>query len=142
MDNNLPAGHITTEQAIKLIEKHTAEKPLVDLGFLLNNIGYMNSAHNYTIKLMQKNKEGEYYSGLHVACVVRTDRDLENLKYAIKEAAKRITGRVIEPEKKVRAVTTQVDDKAGSNEKPRTNKKSKVKYGSKIESGSATVEQA
>lgn len=142
MENDLPAGHISTETAIKLIEKHTTKKPLVDLPFLVSNIPYMNSGHNYTIKLMQKNDDGEYYSATHVVAVVRTDRDLENLKYAIKEAVKRTTGCIVEPEKKVRTITTQVDDKQGSTEKARVNKKSKIKYGSKMESGSATVEEA
>lgn len=141
MEENLPAGHISTEKAIRLIEKHTAQKPLVDLPFLVDNIKFMNSGHNYTIKLMQKNDKGDYYSGSHVVAVVRTDRDLENLKFAIKEASKRVTGRVVEPEKEVRTITTQVDDKNGSSEKARVNKKSKTKYGSKIESGSATVEE-
>lgn len=138
--DNLPQGHITTDKAVELINKHTKANPLVDIEFLNENIRYMNSARNYTIKLLQKNDKGQYYSGMHVVAVVETDRDLENLKYAIKEAYKRVTGRVVESEKRVRAVTTQVDDKAGSASNPRVNKKSKVKYGSKMESGSATVE--
>lgn len=140
MDVKLPDGHISTDDAIKLIEKHSAKKPLVDLEFLMNNIPYMNSAHNYTIKLMQKDSKGNYYSGTHVAAVVRTDRELENLKYAIKEAHKKTTGRVVDPEKKVQAITTQIDDKNGTTEKARANTKSKAVYGAKIESGSATVE--
>lgn len=140
--SKLPAGHISVEDAIKLIEKHTTKKPLVDLEFLKNNIKFMNSAHNYTIKLMQQDVGGKYYSGMHVAAVVRTDRDLENLKFAIKEAYKKATGRLVEPEKEVRAITTQVNDKAGSSSKLRVNKDSKAAFGAKIESGNITVETA
>lgn len=136
----LPAGHISTEDAIKLISKHTAKNQIIDLQFLVDNIPFMNSGHNYTIKLLQKDNNGKLYSGSHVVAVVATDRDLENLKYAIKEAAKRVTGVMPEPEKKVRKITTQVDDKAGTTPKARENKKSKTHYGSKIETGYATVE--
>lgn len=139
---NLPDGHINVETAIQVLKKHTAAKPVVDLEFMLNNIKYMNSAHNYTMKLMQRDSKGNYYSARHVAIVVETDRDLQNLKFEIKETYKRITGKMVEPEKTVRKVTTQIDDKAGETSKARVNTKSKAKYGSKIESGTANVEKA
>lgn len=139
MDVKLPDGHIDVDTALKVLEKHTATKPVVDLDFMVDNIRYMNSAHNYTMKLMKKNKDGKYYSDMHVAVVVRTDRDLENLKYAIKETAKRVGYADVEPEKKVRTITTQVDDKAGSTSTARINKESKTSYGSKMEKGFKTV---
>ena len=139
---NLPAGHITVDEAIEVIKKHSASNPVIDLPFMLNNIRFMNSARNYTMKLLQKDDQGNYYSAMHVAIVVRTDRDLENLKYEIKEAYKRLTGKFVEPEKQVRAVTSQVDDKAGETSKVRVNAKSKAAYGDKIEVGSKVVEEA
>lgn len=137
----LPDSHISVDEAIKVIRKHTAKNPVIDLTFMLNNIRFMNSARNYTMKLLQKDKDGNVYSGMHVAIVVRTDRDLENLKYEIKEAYKRLTGKFVEPEKIVRKVTSQVDDKAGETSKLRVNTKSKAAFGDKIEKGDKTVEE-
>lgn len=139
--DKLPANHFKTTQIVKLLEKHTATEPVVDLEFLANNLDCMQVARNYTIKLVQKNAKGEWYSPNHVVAVVETPLDLELLKDAIRKAYKRVKNKIPEPEKQVHAITTAVDDLAGSTERARVNTKSKAKYGKKMESGELTVEK-
>lgn len=139
MDNNLPDGHVSVQEAIDALEKHTAKKPIVDLEFMHNNIPYMNAAKNFTMPLMQKGDNGRYYSAMHVAVVVKTARDLENLKYAIKEAHKRVTGKVADPEKKIKKFTSQVKGDEDNTSNLRVNTESDAKYGDKMKSGHATV---
>lgn len=140
--DKLPNNHFKVEEIVKVLRKHTAKKPTVDLPFLMNNLKYMDTARNYTIKLAQKDAtSGEYTYPLHVVAVVETNLDLEVLKDEIKKANLRVTGEFVEPEKKVRAVTTQVDDLDGATEGIRANKKSKATYGQKIESGDKVVDK-
>lgn len=139
--DKLPANHFKVTEICELLKKHTAKEPIVDLEFLANNLAYMQQARNYTIKLVQKDAEGNWYSPNHVVAVVETPLDLEMLKDAIRKTYKRIKNTVPEPEKKVKAITTAVDDLAGSTETARINTKSKAKYGSKMKGGELTVEK-
>lgn len=141
--DKFPNNHFKVEDIVKVIKKHTAEKPTVDLQFLMDNIQFMDTARNYTIptNMVLNEKTGKWESRGHVAAVVVTALDLELLKDSIKKAYARVTGDFIEPEKKVVAKTTQVDDLNGSTSDIRINKNSKAKYGKKIESGNKVVDR-
>lgn len=141
--DKLPNNHFKVEEIVKVLKKHTAKNPVVDLQFLMDNLQFMDTARNYTIKLVKKDaKTGEVKSFGHVVVVVEKNLDLELLKDEIKKTYKRVTGQFVEPEKKVVAKTTQVDDLNGSNSDIRINKKSKAAYGKKIESGDMVVDKA
>lgn len=138
--DKLPNNHFKVEEIIKVLKKHTAKKPTVDLQDLMNNLKYMDTARNYSIGLM-KEKDGKFERFGHVVAVIETDLDLQLLKNEIKQTYKRITGKLIEPEKKVVAKTTAVNDLEGETEALRVNKKSKAAYGKKIESGDVVVDK-
>lgn len=138
----LPNGHFKVDEIVKLLEKHTAKKPVVDLDFLVDNMPLMNEARNYTVKIVQKDENGEWYSPAHVVAVIQNTRDLEVLKDAIRKTNKRIHGTTPEPEKKVRAITTAVDDLDGERAVNRRNTKSRAAYGKKMASGRLTVEKS
>lgn len=136
--DKLPNGHWSVKEIIKALKKHTAENPVVDLQDLMDNLKYMDTAHNYTIGLMRE-KDGKFERFGHVVAVVETNLDLEILKDEIKKAYKRVNGRFVEPEKKVVAKTTTVDDLEGSSESIRINKKSDVSYGKKVKTDSVVI---
>lgn len=133
--DKLPNGHWSVDDIIKVLKKHTAKNPVVDLQFLKDNLGFMDTARNYTIKLVKKNDDGEIESIGHVVAVVATNLELELLKDEIKKTYKRVTGKLEEPEKKVVAKTTTIDDLEGGTSDVRINKKSNASYGQKMESG-------
>lgn len=129
--DKLPNGHWSVKEIIKVLKKHTAKKPVVDLQDLMDNLKYMDTAHNYTIGLM-KEKDGKFERFGHVVAVVATNLELEMLKDEIKKTYKRVTGNFMEPEKKIIAKTTTVNDLEGNSENIRINKNSKVSYGKKV----------
>lgn len=140
--DKLPNNHFKVEEIVKVLKKHAAKNPVVDLQFLMDNLQFMDTARNYTIKLVKKDeKTGEAKSLGHVVVVVEKPLDLEVLKDEIKKTYKRVTGQFVEPEKKVVAKTTQVDDLDGGNSDIRVNKKSKAAYGKKIETGDVVVDK-
>lgn len=139
--DKLPNNHFKVEEIVKVLKKHTAKNPVVDLPFLMDNIQFMDTARNYTIKLVKKEKSGEVSSLGHVVAVVEDNLGLEILKKEIKDTYKRVTGKYVEPEKKVVAKTTQVDDLNGATSDIRINKDSDAVYGKKIKSGIVTVDK-
>lgn len=139
--DKLPNGHWSVEKIINVLKKHTAKKPVVDLQDLMYNLQFMDTARNYTIGLMKETEDGKFERFGHVVAVVETNLDLEMLKDEIKKTYKRVSGKFVEPEKKVVAKTTAVDDLEGSSEKLRINNKSKAAYGKKIESGDVVVDK-
>lgn len=138
--DKLPQNHFKVEEIVKVLKKHTAKKPTIDLQFMMDHLKYTDTARNFTVPVMTQGKDGKWESKGHVVAVIENAHDLEVLRWEVKETYKRITGEFVEPEKKVEAVTTSVDDLAGGTPEARPNKKSKAKYGKKIESGSLTVD--
>ena len=49
MNNNIPNGFISVEDAISLIESDTRSNAKVDTAFLLRNLPYLRVDGNYTI---------------------------------------------------------------------------------------------
>lgn len=139
--DKLPNNHFKVKEIIKVLKKHTAKDPVVDLQDLMDNLKYMDTARNYSIGLMKKKEDGTFERFGHVNAVVETNLDLEMLKDEIKKTYQRVMGKFVEPEKKIVAKTTAVDDLEGSTETPRINKKSKATYGKKIENGEITVDK-
>lgn len=136
--DKLPNGHYKVDEIVNMLKKHTAKNPVLDLQFLVDNIPYMNSARNYTVKIVKKEKDGTIKPLNHVVAVVETPRDLEVFKDEIKKAYKRITKKEVSPEKKVVAITTQIDDLKGSTPTARVNQNSDAAYGKRMESGRGT----
>lgn len=136
--DKFPNGFFSVDDLVKVLHKHTAKNPIFDLKQAVKDVDYMQVARNFRLGVVKQNKEGEWYSDSSVYAVIPNSRDLEVLKDEIKKAYKRITGETVEPEKKVTKVSTQVDDLTTFSEQPRTNTKSKSKYGDKIVSGSSS----
>ena len=91
---------------------------------------------------MKKDDKGNYYSNSSVYAVVADARDYEILKWEIKETYKRVTGKVAETDKKVKTVSTDVDDLNGNTPQPRVKKdKSNSKYGEMMKSGKLTNQE-
>lgn len=138
--DKLPDGHITVDQAIQILKKHTAKKPTVDLDFALDSLNYIQVAKNATLKLMKQDAEGKWYSFNHVAVVMPTAREYEMYKWEVKQTVKRVSGKMPEPEKEVVSVSSMVDDLEGSNPQPRKDRKNKSKFGDPIVSKETTNE--
>lgn len=86
---NVPKGFISFDDAIKLIRKHTAKKPVVDLVFLASNRDYIEHGHNFTIHLVGLDENKKIVDRGTTWVTVRDDRDKFNLRGEIKEAVKR-----------------------------------------------------
>lgn len=140
--DKLPNNFYSVEDITIRLQKHTAKQPIFDLQQAIDDLDYWQVARNARLGVMAKNKEtGEYYRIGSIYAVIPGTRDLENLKYEVKAAYKRVSGKTVEPEKKVRTVTTKVDDLESLDPQPRAERKDKTKYGEKMKSGKLTNQQ-
>lgn len=140
--DKFPNGFFHVDELVTVLNKHTAKEPIFDLEQAVNDVDYMQTARNFRLGVLTKNAKGEYECNTSVYAVIATPRDLEVLKDEIKKAYKRTTGKTAEPEKKVRKVTTQVDDLDSLSSQPRANTKSSSKYGEKMKSGKFSNQDA
>lgn len=134
--DKLPDNYYTADEVIARLKKHTAKNPIFDLQQIVDDLDYWQVARNPRLGVMAKNDKGEYYRIGSIYAVIPNQRDLEVLKWEVKETYKRVSGKTVNPEKKVRNISTTVDDLDGTNPQPRVNKKSETtKYGEKMKSG-------
>lgn len=141
--DKLPNGFFKVDEIVNVLKKHTAKKPIFDLEQIVNDMDYMQTARNFRLGTVKQNqKTGEWYSDTSVYAVIENNRDLEVLKDEIRKTYKRVKGETPEPEKKVRKVSTQIDDLDSLDPQPRVNTKSKSKYGEKMKSGKLTNQDA
>lgn len=137
----LPNNFYKVDEIVARLKEHTAEKPIFDLQQVIDDLDYWQVAKNARLGVMVKKGEGEYYRVGSIYAVIPTARDLEVLKYEVKQTYKRVSGQLVEPEKKVKTVTTTVDDLDGTNPQPRRQKKNTTKYGEQMKSGKLTNQQ-
>lgn len=140
--DKLPNGFFKVDEVVNVLRKHTAKKPIFDLEQIANDLDYMQTARNFRLGVVKQKKTGEWYSDSSIYAVVETNRDLEVLKDEIRKTYRRVKGETPEPEKKVRKVTTQIDDLDSLDPQPRANTKSKAKYGESMKSGKLTNQTA
>lgn len=134
-------GFHKVDDVVAMLKKHTAQKPIFDLQQVVDDLDLWQVAKNARLGVVVKNDKGEYYKIGSIYAVLPTPRDLEVLKYEVKQTYKRVSGQSVEPEKKVKTVTTTVDDLDGTNPQPRRQKKNTTKYGEQMKSGKLTNQQ-
>lgn len=122
MQNNqpLPPGFIPVEDAIALIRADKREDATVDLQFLVNNLPYLQTKHNYNIRRLKTvtdektGQRGTVRAGtsyVHIA----TDYDREILRRAIQEAFEARTSiKLREDATGVNKVSTMLDYESGN----------------------------
>lgn len=134
MENNgLPRGFITIQQAIELIESDTRRDPVVDTAFLLRNIPYLKLGQNYNIKLLTRDDDGRIVENGSKYVQILTERDLVNLREAIGDHYKLVTGRNVDTNSiGLRRMTTVSDDEKNPAAKNIVNEESKIKFGDEL----------
>lgn len=147
---SLPNGFITVEDAVKLIESNTFDKPTVDIKYLVGHLDWVELAHNFRIPVVRLVTPEEYkelmkrYPGRRPSeltrvkdetVTLRTSYEVELLKKAIRDNYKNITKHEYQG-KNTRGVTTVIDEEKGTDAAPRATKNTIAKEGSIIGSGS------
>lgn len=135
MNNNLPAGFISVDEAIKLIESDTRTNAKVDASFLLRNLPFLRVDGNYNIKKV-KHENGKVVEDGEAFVHIDSDYHRSMLEHAIVEHYKQASGRDIDPETiGIRRLSTEVDDEKNPQGRIVANKKSKTKVGDNLVSG-------
>lgn len=147
---SLPNGFITVEDAVKLIESNTFDKPTVDIKYLVGHLDWVELAHNFRIPVVRLITPEEYkelmkrYPGRRPSeltrvkdetVTLRTSYEVELLKKAIRDNYRSITKHEYQG-KNTRGVTTVIDEEKGTDAAPRATKNTIAKEGSIIGSGS------
>lgn len=147
---SLPNGFITVEDAVKLIESNTFDKPTVDIKYLVGHLDWVELAHNFRIPVVRLVTPEEYkelmkrYPGRRPSeltrvkdetVTLRTSYEVELLKKAIRDNYKNITKHEYQG-KNTRGITTVIDEEKGTDAAPRATKNTIAKEGSIIGSGS------
>lgn len=147
---SLPNGFITVEDAVKLIESNTFDKPTVDIKYLVGHLDWVELAHNFRIPVVRLITPEEYkellkrYPGRRPSeltrvkdetVTLRTSYEVELLKKAIRDNYRSITKHEYHG-KNTRGITTVIDEEKGTDAAPRATKNTIAKEGSIIGSGS------
>lgn len=112
----LPAGFVTVEEAINLIKKDKRDDAVVDLQFLVRNIPFLQTKHNYNIRLLKtvtdpNTKQRKVVRNGSVYVTLRTDYDTQILLRAIKDAYEERTNISLNTDTPgLNKVTTMVDE--------------------------------
>lgn len=143
---NLPKGFISVDDAIKLIHADKRDNATVDMRFLVNNILYIEKAHNFTIKLMKTENPGtpqmQHIENGQVWVQVNSDFEKFALRKAIEDHYKDATGRALKSDELgLRSVTAAVDEQKNVDGRPMINTDSKIKYADAIKEGTFEVEE-
>lgn len=146
MNQLLPKGFITPEQAIDMINKDTRENPVVDVQFLFANLHYLQRKFNYTVPLLKRSADGKVVENgkLYIAGDLIDNYWLENLKHAIIEKFKeetRLRDVITDPERMgLRAISTTVstEDQSGRGKMTalKTNAGENLNEGTSVETAS------
>lgn len=136
MNNELPIGFISVEEAIKLIESDSRTNARVDAQFLLDNLPYLRVDGNYTIKKL-KHVKGKIEEDGEDTVHIFSEYQRAMLEHCIVEHWKQATGRDIDPEQiGIRKLTTAVDDEKNPQGRIANNTESDIKLGDALNSGS------
>lgn len=135
----LPAGFISVQEAIKLIESDTRKDAKVDCEFLLRNLPYLRVDGNYTIK-KSKHKNGRVVPDGETFVQIRSEYERAILEHAITEHYRNVSGITVDPEQiGLNSYTTTVDDEKNPTGLISINEKPGIKFGEELGSGTKTV---
>ena len=153
MNDKLPNGFISVDDAVKLIKSNKFDEPTVDIKRLANNVDWIELNHNFAIpkvRLITKDeylslskkypgrKPSELVSKEVVTVTLRSSYEVELLKKTIFDNYREVSGRMFQP-KTTRGVTTVKDQESGSGVTPRVTKKTIAKEGDIIGAGSTST---
>ena len=139
MQNNLPTGFISIQDAIKLIESDSRSDAKVDTAFLLRNLPYLRVDGNYTIKKL-RHEGGKVVSNGETFVQVTSEYERAMLEHAITEHYRNVTGRTVNPETiGLKALTTAVDEEKNPRGRIVVNDNPGIKAGEDLGSGTRTV---
>ena len=134
MENNLPKGFISVEEAIALIQKDSRTNATVDVAFLVKNLPWLEKNHNFTIKLLRHENGKVVENGVKYV-FISTDYQKELLKHAIVQHYTDLSGREIDPDAiGIRKISTAVDSDKNPQGRPMKNTDSTTKIGDTITS--------
>lgn len=140
MQNNLSPGFISVEEAVKLIASDTRSNPVVDVNFMLNNIPFLRVNGNFNIKLLRRNEKGAVVENGSKFVQIANEWELAQLKHAIVEKKKELTGKDIDPETiGVRAMTTAIDEETNPQGRLSVNDKPMTKFGDPTTTGERNI---
>lgn len=148
MNENLPAGFISVDDAVALIKKDTRDNPVVDMDYLISHINWIELAHNFRIprvRLLPPDQVRRSRNGKMIYeeiigneyVYLDTPFNTELLKKTIYDKYREEVGHEYR-EVLTRGISTVADDKSGNSAvKPRKNTPN-TKVGAVIGSGSGT----
>lgn len=85
-NNTLPPGFVTVEDAIKLIQSDKRADAKVDLQFLVRNIPYLETKHNFNIRKLKTLPSGQVVRDGSVYVQIFTEYERQILLKAIQDA--------------------------------------------------------
>lgn len=138
----LSPGYISVAKAINLIESDTKATPKVDIAWLVRNIRFVETKHNFRIPLVAfKNPEGqtpqERGGTIHIGSTrvyVETDLQKETLRQAIRDKYREFLGKDMpSEEEQVRRLSTVTDE--GVSGHPVVNTRSETEAGVALPDG-------
>lgn len=138
----LSPGYISVKKAMELIESDTRANPTVDVPWLVRNIKFVETRHNFRIPLVAfKNPEGktpeERGGTIHVGSTrvyVETDLQKESLRQTIRDKYRYYLGKDMPSEEEgVRRLTTVTDE--SNSGRPTVNTRSETAAGIDLPDG-------
>ncbi len=146
-----PANVLTVKEAIELIDSDTRQNPVVSNKELIKRSEYLNTNYrgggmNYTLFLVKRDANGNIVPNGKKTVAITSQREQQELIYAIRDHYKSLSGRDVDPEKLGLYSQTNVieRDVAGSSTgMSRRNEKSTLKPGDSLgtDTRSRTVEE-
>ena len=130
---NLPAGFITIEEAIDLINQDTRSNATVDTAFLVAGIPYLRLGGTYNIRKMKHVNGKPVYDGEKFV-LIESEYQKAMLEHAIVEHYKKMSGNYdYDPEKAgLKNLSTAVDDEENPSGRIVRQKKAMTKAGDDI----------
>lgn len=130
---SLPKDVMTTEEAIKLIEQETREKPKLDIQFMAANLPYLREGYPYNMRMLTRDAFGKIVQNGTKYAYVKDHKDAVLLESAIREKFRELAHK--EFELPLRKVTNEITDaESGGNMMGVTtsNTRSTIKAGDNI----------
>lgn len=121
MQQNLPKGFISIDEAVKLINSDTRSEAKVDTKYLVSHIDWIEEAHNFRIPLM-KTVDGKAIQTGSTYVSIMSTYDKEVIKRAIRNHYRDMVGHEYDAPI-TKAVSTVADEEqTGGNVTPRKSK--------------------
>ena len=135
MENNLPSGFITIDEAIKLINEDTRTDAKVDIKFMLSGLPYLRVGGTFNIRLKKHVNGKAVYDGEKFV-LINSEYERAMLEHAIVEHYKAMSGntnfKYDEENAPTRSLSTAVDDEENPSGRIVRQKKPMTKRGEDI----------